>query len=74
MNCPHWLQFAIKYKQRGSASTVTPVSVEQQALNRRNMKCFVMIAVCAAAVMASIPDGYVHGRYTFNGRYDGKWK
>lgn len=73
MNCSHWLQYAIKHKQSGSAFALTPVSVEQETLSRRNMKCLIMFAMCVVSGMASIPDGYDHGRYAFNGHYAGKW-
>jgi hypothetical protein len=67
---------AVCYKRQAEwlRVNIQQVSVEQQELNRRNMKCLVVFAMCAVAALASIPDGYAHGRYAFYGRYAGKSK
>lgn len=38
------------------------------------MNCLVILALCFAAALAGIPDGYSHGRYAFYGRYAGKYQ
>lgn len=41
------------------------------AVDRFNMNCLVVVALCFVSAMASVPDGYANGRYAFYGRYAG---